>query len=349
MMLLFAALVQATLGLYSAASRYGDNWACAYIAAALRTGQIEAALRMKHFWGLPYAIVLASSVFGVSEYTAIILISVSASLGASIMSLRLYGVTVAGYFTAASLYWVQRSVLGGDEPLFVCCLLASFLAGRAEMWLIATALATMATATRPLGVFCLAGVALVLARRHEWRALAACIAIASLGAMLYVFPILLAGGDPLLNVKAYQAQDWSDGLPFTLPLVGLLRGAIFFVPVEPRTNTLMISAWVAFFLLFLILAATRFRSRAATLVRLHPLEGTFYTLYAAFLLTYNSAQFHWSHFPRFIIPLLPAVFVVMEEWLPRRTHVLWCLGLVSALLAAASAINARVFWQMLVS
>ena len=63
---------------------------------------------------------------------------------------RLWGGWVAGFFAILNFDWMQRSYLGGSEPLFVALLFASFLAIRKERWWLACVLASLSTVVRPL-------------------------------------------------------------------------------------------------------------------------------------------------------------------------------------------------------
>jgi hypothetical protein len=67
--------------------------------------------------------------------------------------------------------WLQRSYLGGSEPLMVALLFGSFLAVREERWLLAALLASRATIVRPLGIFALLGIGIALLMRRSWRIL----------------------------------------------------------------------------------------------------------------------------------------------------------------------------------
>jgi drug/metabolite transporter (DMT)-like permease len=52
------------------------------------------------------------------------------------------------------------------------------------------------------------------------------------------------------------------------------------------------------------------------------------------LFTYNSP---WARiaFPRYVIPVIPFIFVALLPWLPKDRRFLWAFGLLSAFLSAA--------------
>jgi len=75
--------------------------------------------------------------------------------------------------------------------------------------------------------------------------------------------------------------------------------------------------------------------------RSHPVETVFAASYLIFLYTYNSAYWARSNFPRFAIPVLPFVLLALARWIPKDRRLLFGLGLISPVLAAASAIGVK--------
>jgi hypothetical protein len=73
----------------------------------------------------------------------------------------------------------------------------------------------------------------------------------------------------------------------------------------------------------------------------HPVEILFALPYTLLIFCYNYPVFARSNFPRFIIPVLPIVFVALATWLPRNRRVIWVLGAVMPTLAALSALGIR--------
>lgn len=114
----------------------------------------------RYFWGFPYAIAGVAKLLRMPELAALIIISASAALVATVLTYRLYGGWVTAMFAAANMYWICLSVQGGSEPLFISVLYLGFLAARKQRWYTAATLAALATTIRPVGIFALLGLAL---------------------------------------------------------------------------------------------------------------------------------------------------------------------------------------------
>lgn len=80
------------------------------------------------------------------------------------LTARLFGTVVAGYFAFTNIAWLQLAYLGGSEPLALALALglASLLAFRRDRILLAALLGSLAVTVRPLMIFVLVGIGLVL-------------------------------------------------------------------------------------------------------------------------------------------------------------------------------------------
>lgn len=314
---------------------FGDTAAYVQIAHAIRTWNFSGIL-VKHFWGLPYLIALLSKVTGLSEELSILIISAACSLGALVLAHRLWGGWVALFFSVLNFDWIQRSFLGGSEPLFVLFLFASFLAIRKERWQWAALLASLATITRPLGVCLLIGIGCYLLWRRAWRPLAGAVAISAVIAVLYILPLHFYLHDSLATVHSYgvmRADVYPPlfGIPFRAIIVGTLRYP------APLTNLVLSFAWIALVLAgtLAMLATKDFRGYA----RKHPSEVIFAALFLLSLYCYNFPVFARSNFARFSIPVLPFIFLALLRWLPKDRRLLWSAAIVASGLAACSAVG----------
>jgi len=151
----------------SVVDNFGDSAAYMNIASAIRHWRFDGMV-VKQFWGYPYAMAALSTVTGIPGRVALLVISFLSSLLSVVLAHRLWGGWVAAFFAVLNFDWMQRSFLGGSEPLFVALLFASFLAVRRERWLLAALLAASATVVRPLGFAALVGVGLVLLWRRDF-------------------------------------------------------------------------------------------------------------------------------------------------------------------------------------
>jgi hypothetical protein len=92
------------------------------VASAIRHWNFQG-LVVKQFWGLPYFMAAISTLTRVSDRTALLLVSFISYFVSVALAYRLWGGWVAGFFSLLNFDWLQRSFLGGSEPLFVHCAL----------------------------------------------------------------------------------------------------------------------------------------------------------------------------------------------------------------------------------
>jgi len=316
---------------------FGDSAAYIEISNAIRSWDFSG-IHVKHFWGLPYVAGAMSRITGISGETSVILVSAISSLCALILSYRLWGGWVAVFNSVLSFDWLQRSFLGGSEPLFVALLFGSFLAIRKQRWYLASFLAALATTTRPLGIFLLVGIATTLLLRYQWRRLAGAIGIGLFVGFLYILPMHLYLRDSLATVHSYGVLQTTSSPPlFGVPFKAIIVGTVLYP--APVSNLLFTFGWI-----FLVVAgniamfATQsFRKYAAE----HLPEAIFLALYLWSLYSYNAPALARGNFARFAIPIVPFVLIALLRWLPKDRRLLWCLGVVSPVLAACSAIGIR--------
>jgi hypothetical protein len=333
--LLFLAVVLPMANPLSLVDGTGDNGAYIRIASAIHHWRFDG-ITPKLFWGLPYAMAALAALTGVSEQTALLLISVASSFIALLLVYRLWGAWTAGFFAILNFDWISRSVLGGAEPLFVALLFTSFLLMRKERWVPAAALASLATVVRPLGIFALIGIGLTLLWKREYRHLLWSTLMGALIGGLYLLPMALLYRSPMANFHAYQQRDWSGGMLVDIPFRAIVRNVL--ASHEPWTNLGLTTLWMLVVLAGAILWLRK--TTAPQMLRAHPAETIFFLAYVLFLFTYNSG---WARadFPRFAIPILPFVLVALHEWLPQDTRVLWTGAAATATLAACSTLGIR--------
>ena len=153
---IFVAFVTLFRKYAAAVDDFGDSTAYMALASAIRHWNFNGIV-VKQFWSLPYAMAALSTITRVSDRASLLAISIVASFIAVALAWRLWDGWIAGFFAILNFDWLQRSYLGGSEPLFVALLFGSFLAVRKERWLLAPLLASLATIVRPLGIFALLG------------------------------------------------------------------------------------------------------------------------------------------------------------------------------------------------
>jgi hypothetical protein len=286
------------------------------ISAAIRHWDFRAVPsdQPREFWGVSYVSAALASVTGLSDRVAVVVIAFCMYVLTIFLGYRLWGATLTAWFVAANWWWLESTVDGGSEPLFMALLLGAFLAVRKERWILAAALASGATVVRPVGIFALLAIEAALLLRRDFRRLAIGAAIGAGVGVLYVIPMVLIYGNALASVQSYRTQDWASSSPVTFPLVPIIRSAMVTAGDIRLPLKLLIGAWVLVVLAGVIkLAVSRdFRIYA----REHIVEAIFFFSYSLFLFSYNANVWAWQHFPRFAIPVLPFVLLAFHRRLP---------------------------------
>lgn len=167
-----------------------------------------------------------STVARISDRTSLLVISMIASCVSVVLAWRLWGGWIAGFFATLNFDWLQRSYLGGSEPLFVALLFGSFLLVRKDRWLIAALLASLATVVRPLGIFALVGIGVALLWKRNYRTLLLAILIGGMVGGLYTLPLAQHFGDPLATVNSYHSREWQGGWLFGFPFYAIIKGTL---------------------------------------------------------------------------------------------------------------------------
>jgi hypothetical protein len=330
----FAVVITSMRNYGSLVDNFGDSSSYMGLASAIRHWDFHGIV-VKQFWGLPYAMAALSKVSGLSDRTALLVFSLVPSLLASLLAWRLWGGWIAGYFAILNFDWMQRSCLGGSEPLFVCLLFGAFLSVRRQRWLLASLLASFATIVRPLGLFALIGIGLTLLWRRDFRKFAAATAIGLAVGVLYAFPLATHFGDPLATVNSYHSKEWQGGWLFGFPFYAIIKGTLLYP--APWTNLVLSFGWI--FLVLGAVVAMVISKRFRAYCKDHTVEGAFLVPYLWCLFTYNYPYWARGTFARFAIPILPFVLLVLYRWIPKDRRVLWGLGALFSVLAASSALG----------
>jgi hypothetical protein len=331
--LLFAATILPVQHYRSAVEAFGDSPAYVSVATAIQHWDFRG-LEIKQFWGYPYAMALLSKLTSIPERDSLLVVSCASSFLSIAFAYQLWGGWVAAFFAVLNFDWMQRSFLGGSEPLATALIFGAFLAFRRDRYLLAALQASLSTVVRPLGIFSLVGIGVVLLYRREFKTFALAALIGILIGTLYVFPFARHLGDPLATVHSYQGGEYSL---FGFPFLAILRGTL--QSPSPWASLLLSFGWI---LLVLAGIAMMFRDSAfREYARKNPAEVLFAALYLLMVFCYNYPVFARSNFARFAIPALPIVFLALAKWMPTDRRVLWTLACVTPILAAASALGIR--------
>jgi len=319
----------------SAVDGFGDSGAYLSIANSIRHWNFQG-LQEKQFWGYPYAVAALSLATRIHpDWLLLVMVTISCSVLSTVLAFRLWGGWVAALFAILNFDWLQRSYLGGSEPLFVLLLFGSFWASRKERWAVAALLAAGATVTRPVGVFALIAIGLFLLVQKRYWKLLTCTAIGIAIGALYVVPFWIYFGDPLYEFHRYQTADWHSQSAISAPFFAI--GTSIIHNQQPWTNLLLTLGWIALVAAG-SLAIYKHRSKLSQKM---PVELYFAAGYLIFLFCYNSPQWARAEFARFAIPVLPLIYLSLAEWLPQDRRIVWTLAVISPVLAACSAIGIR--------
>ncbi|MBV8545129.1 MAG: hypothetical protein JO093_21335 [Acidobacteria bacterium] len=309
----------------------GDNPSYAGESAALR-GQPAPELVARHFLGYPLLAAPVAALLHTSDMNALPIVSIIASLVAIYLAGELWGAWAAAWFAVINLDWIQRSLLGGAEPLFVALIFACLVAARKDRWTLAAIFGALATVVRPLGIFALIALGVVLLRRRRFGALALAIAVSLVAGGAYLGLVHLLFGQSFGNFTWYQSMGLGHDRTF-IPFV-----TIFMTYAEHHgehqltaKNLAKTLVWMTFSLAGVIAAFWRREMRES--MRTVPVEWIFASLYAASFLFFP-AWWIEGEYPRYLAPVIPMLLVALRPWLPSDRRVIWIVGLLSVTLSA---------------
>jgi hypothetical protein len=316
-----------------AVENFGDSSAYESVASAIQRWTFDG-LQIKQFWGYPYAIAAVATLARVSIQSSLLMVSWFSCFLSIALAYRLWGGWVAAFFAVLNFDWMQRSFLGGSEPLAVALIFGAFLAARNKRYLVAALLAALSTVVRPLGIFCLVGIGIELLYQRQYKKLASSVLIGVVVGGLSVVPLALRFSDPFATVHSYQEVGTSL---FGCPFYAIIKGTVLYP--APFTNLLLNFAWILLVVAGFarMIKSPDFRRYAKE----HRVEVLFAIPYLLLIFCYNYPVFARSNFSRFVIPALPIVFVALSRWLPHNRGVIWGLGVVMPILAASSALGIR--------
>ena len=321
---------------------YGDNEAYLSVAKAIMDWDFHQ-VGIQHFMGYPYFIAVVSLLFHVPTLFALWLIAAVSALVSVWLAARLFGTVAAGYFALTNFAWLQCSFLGGSEPLALAFGLGALLAFRRDRVFLTALLGSLSVTVRPLMIFVLVGIGLVLLYRRKFGSFFVALGTGVAIGTLYMLPLARYFGDPLLTVHTYTTHDYGGGgivgphgHLFGWPFHGIVAGTLAYP--APWSNLLLSFFWIG-----LVLAGVymMFSSSFREYAKAYPNEVIFCGLYLLALFSYDYLIWARSHFMRFSIPALPFVFFALLRFLPKDRRLFWCLSIVSAVLATLSAIGVR--------
>lgn len=322
--------------------QYGDNDAYLNVANAILRWDFRDIV-VQHFMGYPYFIAAVSLLFHLPTAFSLWLIAFFSSLLSTWLAGRLFGTVAAAYFALTNFSWLQVSFIGGSEPLAVALGLGALLAFRRDRIFLAALLGSVAVTVRPLMIFVLVGIGMVLLYRKKFRSFLVALATGLVIGGLYILPLARYFGDPLLTVHSYTTRDYGGGGVlgphghlFGWPFHGIVAGTIAYP--APWTNLVLSFFWIGLVLAGIgMMFSQQFKQYAQD----YPVEVIFCGLYLIATFSYDYLIWARSNFIRFAIPILPFVFFALLRFLPRNRWWLWVLSLACAVLSMFSAVGIR--------
>jgi len=309
----------------------GDNPSYAGESAAIRGGTAQASMA-RHFLGYSLVAAPVAALLHISDMNALPVVSILASLAAIYLAGELWGAWAAAWFAVINLDWIQRSLLGGAEPLFVALVFACLLAARKDRWTAAATFGALSTVVRPLGIFALAAIGIVLLRRRRFGSLAAAITVSLIAGAAYLGVVHLLFGQSFGNFKWYQSMGLGHDRTF-IPFV-----TIFLTYAErygehqlTAKNLVKTLTWMTFTAGGIIAAFWRREMRES--MRTVPVEWIFAAMYVVSFLFFP-AWWIEGEFPRYLAPVIPLLLIALRPWLPKDRRVIWIVGLLSVTLSA---------------
>ena len=332
-MLITAVVVEILGGYWARAQSFGDNSHYTSYSTLIRLGRFDA-LEVKGLMGVSYVTALLSSLTGLPDLVALLVVCGASAIAAVALAWRLWGGWTAGFFAVTSPEWVLHATFGGAETLGAALIFAAFAAMRKQRISLAGLFAALAATVRPEGILATLALGLALLYERRYRDLLVAVAIGTIVIGLYVTPLMVFLGDPLANYRGYE-RDFPE-LIIHLPFVAITRTLVH-SPV-PWTFKAQVLAWLLITTggLVMMWRSARFRAHAGA----HPIEPAFAILMAAFYYCYNS-QWAFHEFARFTLPLLPLVYFVLLPWMPKDRRLLWGLSVAVGAFSGASTSNMR--------
>jgi hypothetical protein len=322
--------------------QWGDNAAYHDVANAIRHWDFRG-VQLQHFMGYPYLIAALSLLLHVPTGLALWLLAIIGSAISVWLTARMFGTLTGAYFAFTNFLWLQLSYLGGSEPVAMALALGALLAFRRKRPLLAALLGSGAVTVRPLMIFVLVGIGLVLLYRKQFREFLLVFAIAIAIGILYAAPLARYFGDPLLTLHTYTMRDYGGakvagphGHLFGWPFHGIVAGTLAYP--APWTSLLLSFLWIG---VVLFGVGMMFSSRFRKFTKEYPQEAIYCGLYLLAIFSYDYLIWARSNFIRFCVPVLPYVFFALLPVLPKSRWVFWGLCVVSAIAAAVSAIGLR--------
>ena len=284
------------------------------------------------FPGLP-ALIAALVGLGAPPWAAALLPSWLGSAAVCVLAGRWTGSTrVAWALATVPPIFLYAGSLISTEVVCLVLSLAALLSARRERWPLAGLCFGAAGWVRPFAIFAAIGWAVAMLRQGKVRpvSIVAAVSCATFGAGTVLTALRV--GDPWLSFRTYAAVHQGGILEF--PFGSLLR--VSFASETPTWKLFYVWSHVAVGVVGLIAGVRRIRSAEP---QREDLLWTAFLWWAGTLGFALSAGTDWGFhdFPRYLSSGLPALFLLIDDFLPRRSLLWIAVGAASLYLAAQPA------------
>lgn len=321
--------------------QFGDNGPYSTISTAFYNADLSYMKGFyKHFWGLPFLMTLVRWPTGMNENFVIVLLSLLFSSLSLYYVSKLYSISTAFIFAFFSIDWIQRSFLGGAEPLFIALTFSSLYLysqnnNSTSDTLKYSSLAALSCLVRPVGIFLLISIGLDQIHRREFKKLSISVCSSLIIGGIYLAIVYQLTGSAFAHFQTYHETDWNSSSPLALPFVNLFKS--FMALNFPLLNTVKVSLWVILSSLTAIMMI--FNAGFKAYFQNHKVQLYYFLLHFLFVVSYNSTEWAWSQLPRFIVPILPIIACLISRYLRFEKYLLPALYLLGTTLASLSAIS----------
>ena len=245
---------------------------------------------------------------------------------------------IAGFFAILNFDWLQRSYLGGSEPLFGALLFGSFLLVRKDRWLLAALLASLATVVRPLGIFALVGIGVALLWKRNYRTLLLAILIGGTEGGFYALPLTRHFGESARQREQLSQSTMGRGLAVRIPFLRHHQG---YVDRTGAADQSCSEFWLDFCCPGRDHGPGKERPLSRICAQSHPRDDVPDSptlIFGRSTPTTNRIE-RAAPSRALPYPFSPSFLLALDCWLPKDKRVLWTLAVVSPILAAASAVG----------
>ena len=285
------------------------------------------------FPGYPAMIAIVHSLGVPLAWAALIVTWISAATAAMLAAMVFEDLRVGWAMTCLIPHYLINSSLGMSEAPLLAMVCAGMLACRKDRMILAGAAFAFAGMIRPPACFAVAGAALMLMQKRDWRQLMMLTGATTMFFLTAALAYHLWTGDALRGIHVYASHPGAyDGHLFGWPFQSLLN-----TPARDHASIgRIIYIWVHVILTMIgcVLCVVQARSgRTVDVISMPWLIGN-----TIFVLCIGSV-WGFRHFPRFTIPAAPAMFWACRTIFPKHAGCWFLIAIPIVVMAVGGVIE----------